>query len=257
MFITRLRPLFLYDIPERPGTDPAPATPETPASPEAAAAAAPGTDWETIAKEHQAWGTRLAQEKATLEQEAQLARALRSQDPGERQQALQQLGLALIDDDPAAGAGGQLYDELSPDVQARLAKVDELEQWRDQTTSQQQQQADYAAYRQITDPELKTLGVPDGLHDVIAEAALNLPAVQTPQGPKPDLQGAWDQFAQMADQFAAIPAVQTAVKKAWADSKPNRALTTPAGQAGTETHDLTTHDGRMAYALGRIQAERG
>lgn len=263
MFITRLLPLlFRVD-------DPGGATPPAPeGAPPAAPSAAPaapeipaGYVTEDRYKEAQAWGTRLAQERTELEADAQIAKALRSSDPAERKAALEAVGLALADE--PADPNQQLYDQLDPQTLARLEAV---EQHIGQTSAETQRQQEYTAYRGLTDPELTSMNVPAALHDVVAEAALNLPPVQTPQGPRPDLQGAYDQLLGLAEhfgeipavqeRFAALPAVQKAVKTAWAASKPRAAVTTPAGQAGTQLPDPLDGEARRQRILDRYEANR-
>lgn len=247
MFITRRCPLFLL-APEGDPTGGEPITPEGAGTePEPTA---PGTDWEAIAKEHQAWGTRLAQEKAELETEAQIARALRSEDSSARAQALAQLGIELVDDG-APDPGAQLYEQVDPQT---LARLEALEQHHAQTTAAQEREQNYAAYREITDPQLAQMQVPEGLRDVVAEAALNLPPVQTPQGPQPDLQAAYEQIQAMAEHFAALPAVQTAVKKSWQKTKPSAALTQQGGVPATQVPPLDTRVKRADYIAEQLAA---
>lgn len=253
MFFTRLhRALFLYDDDESAGG--AGATGADDGQPTHPAEGS-GTDggathnWEERYKEAQVWGTRNAQRAAELEQEAQITRALRSDNAQERQQALEALGLSFVDD---GDGDDQLY-ETDPRMRAEL---EELKAWREQTTSQQQSEANYAAFRQVADPEMQRIGVPDGLYDVIAEAALGLPPVHTPQGQRPDIQGAWTQFEQMAEQFAAIPAVQTAVKKAWANTKPTAAFTQPGGRDGQGVPAFKTGEERREFMLTRFRADQ-
>ena len=217
-------------------------------------------DWEKDYKEAQAWGTRLVQEKAELETEAQIARGLRSEDPAERKKALEAVGLTLEDDDANEG---QVYDQTDPRILAELA---ELKQWKESTTSKSESEQNYTAYRQMTDPELTAMKVPAELHDVISEAALNLPAVQTPQGPRPDLQGAYQQWMkhvqlaagipEMQEHFAGLPAVQTAVKKAWQKTKPTSAVTSPAGREGELAPDPLDGESRRQRILDRYEANR-
>jgi hypothetical protein len=206
-------------------------------------------NWEERYKEAQSWGTRLAQERAELEQEAQLARALKSEDPAEYTEALRALGFNVPDDD--ADEDTQTAG-LDPEVAARLAKVDEIDQWRQQLTAEQEREVNEQQYRQLVDPQLQDMKVPEGLWDVVAEAALNLPAVQTPQGPQPDLEGAMRQVEAMAEHFAALPSVQSAVKKSWANSKPRTALTGAVGAEGTQVLDTDKHENRVAYMMARL-----
>lgn len=256
MFITRLFPLlFRVD-------DPAGAAPPEPITPPEGAPPAipPGYVPEDRYKEAQAWGTRLAQERAEFESDAQIARALRSSDPAERQRALEAVGLVFAEEPGAPGP--QVYDN-DP---ALLARLEAIEQQTQASTAAQERQANQVAYRELTDPELTTMGVPKGLHDVVAEAALNLPPVQTPQGPRPDLQGAYEQLQGLAEhfgeipavqeRFAALPAVQTKVKQGWAKAKPTAATTTSNGQPGTAVVDPLDGEARRQRIRDRVEANR-
>jgi hypothetical protein len=218
--------------------------------------AAAQVNWQDRYKEAQGWGTRLAQEKAQLEQEAQLARALRSDDAAERQRALEQLGLALVTDDATSGLDDEQVFDNDPRV---LQQLTELQQWREQqdaaaqqSTAAQQEQADYQAYRQVTDPQLSQMGVPDALHEVVAEAALNLPPVHTPQGAQPDLAGAWQQLVALSEHFDEVPDVRTRQMKKYAATKPRGPLTSTTGQPGTQTVQLDTRAQRNDYIAQRI-----
>lgn len=213
-------------------------------------------NWEERYKEAQAWGTRLSQQQATLEQEAELARNLR--DPEKRAEALAALGLGLVPDEDQT-TDEQIYDNdprVLAQLQALQERLDKQDQRTQQQTAAQQEQENYQAYRQITDPQLKQLGVPDQLHEVIAGLALELPEIHGPQGTSPDLQGAWNQFLQFSEALDDVPDVRTRQMKKYAASKPQRALVTPNGRAGTDVPDLKTHEGRMAAAMSRMAAER-
>jgi hypothetical protein len=205
-------------------------------------------NWEERYKEAQSWGTRLAQERAELEQAAQQWQALQSDDPTEYLEALRAAGFNVPDEDQDT----QTQQGLDPEIAAKLAKVDEIDQWRNNMTAEQEREANEQQYRTLVDPQLKDMKVPEGLWDVVAEAALNLPAVQTPQGPQPDLEGAMRQVEAMAEHFAALPSVQAAVKKSWANSKPRTALTSTGGAEGTQVLDTDKHENRVAYMMARL-----
>lgn len=254
MFITRRHPMLLL-APDEGAGDGTDATTTAPAETEPTIPTgtgieqeAPGSqqDWETIAKEHQAWGTRLAQERAELEAEAQLARALRSEDPEARKRAFEQLGVQFVDDDEDT----QLYDEMDPRAAAR---IEALEQRLASEDAQREQQANYQAYREITDPEMKRLEIPDRYQELIAEAALELPALQTPQGPTPDIQGAWKQFVSTyLDPYLELPSTQAKARQAWAKTKPTTAVTSPTGRQGTHAPTLDTAEARADYVAQRV-----
>lgn len=250
MFITRRTPLF---APEEGagGGDPAiEAGSPTPPEGTGTQDPAPSQNWEERYKEAQAWGTRNAQRAAELEAEAKLVQALRSEDPAEYTQALRDLGFNVPDPEFEPEGG------LDPEIAAKLAKVDELEQWRNSLTEQEQQQANYASYREMVNPQLSQMGVPEGLHDVVAEAALNLPGIETPQGQKPDLDTAWEQLKEILLLGNQVPEVQSAMKKSWASTKPRAALTSPGGSEGTNVPDLTNRESRQQWMLARLQADR-
>lgn len=251
MFITRRIPSFLLALDEPAGGGGTPPEEGAPTPPEGTGTQAPSENWEDRYKDAQAWGTRLAQERAELEAEAQIARALRSDDPQQQRQALEALGYQVPDEPEDTPPNG-----LDPQIAAKLAKVDELEQWRNSTVEEQTREQNYAQYRAMTDPQLEGMGVPDGLRDMVAEVALDLPPLQTPQGPRPDLAAAMQQVEAMAEHFAALPAVQTAVKKSWKNTKPSAAFTSPGGAEGTQVPDLTDREARQQYQLARFQSDR-
>lgn len=255
MFITRRHPLLLAPddgagdggIPAPEGAAPTPPEtgtgtqeqPTTPAIPE-------GYVPEDRYKEAQAWGTRLAQERAELEAEAQLARALRSEDPEARKRAFEQLGVQFVDDDEDT----QLYDEMDPRAAAR---IEALEQRLASEDAQREQQANYTAYREITSPEMKRLEIPERYQDLVADAALDLPALQTPQGPQPDIQGAWEQFVSTyLDPYLELPSTQAKARQAWAKTKPTTAVTSPTGRQGTHAPTLDTAEARADYVAQRV-----
>jgi hypothetical protein len=220
-------------------------------------------NWEERYKEAQSWGTRLAQERAELEAEAQLARALKSEDPAEYSKALLDAGfgedalraLGLVDE---LESDTQTQQGLDPRIAAKLAKVDELEQRWNSMTEKQQSEANYAEYREEkADPLLKEAGVPEGYWDVIAEAALNRPAVHTPNGLVPDIQGAWNQFVeQYLDPYLDTPTAQQKVKKTWAGNKQRTAFTSTGGAEGKQALDVSDPEQRVAYAMARLQADQ-
>jgi hypothetical protein len=54
----------------------------------------------------------------------------------------------------------------------------------------EEREQQYRRYRSDVDPELERMGIDKALHDGVAEVALDLPLVQTPEGLQPDLRGA-------------------------------------------------------------------
>lgn len=214
-------------------------------------AAQPSVNWEERAKEHQSWGTRLAQENAELRAETELVKALRSEDPEEYNEALRKLGFNVPEEQQQ---DYQQQAELDPELRARLAKVDELDQWRQSLTTEHQQQESYSSYREDVDPQLTKLGVPEAFIESVADIAYTeLPAIQTPQGPMPDLEGAVQRFKDVAAMFAEVPDVQHTAVEAWRKGK-RAPHTSPVGIAGTQTPNLDDRDTRRAWMAEQLMA---
>lgn len=232
MFITRriTTPFIAHEVPEDGGQAPNVETPENAA--QAANEQQPNA-WEDRYKEAQAWGTREAQWRSQHEPVVSLFDAAKNGDPEAAQQILEALGYALPDDETD---DTQLTGELDPRIVAALNKIDELDQGLNSITSEQQQTQQYQNYRDTFDSQIRELGVPDEFIDLVADTAIDLPALQTPQGPRPDLEGAMKQVEAMALTFAAHPAVQNQVKRSWADTKRTHHIS-PVGDAGTQKPD--------------------
>lgn len=202
-------------------------------------------------KEAQGWGTRLAQENVELKAQAQLVEQLRSDDPVEQRKALEALGYTVPDDDLEDTPVPQ---ELDPRIAAKLAKIDEFEQRLDTRSEQEQREQNYTEYRQQFDPKLTDMGVPEQFLKNVADIAYNeLDAIQTPQGPQPDLEGAVAWFKEVAEMFADVPEVQTKVRKSWASTKPRTAFTSAGGGEGTQVLDTDSHENRVAIMMQRLQ----
>lgn len=211
------------------------------------------TNWEERYKEAQAWGTRNAQRAAELETEANLVQQLRSEDWTERKAALETLGIPVEDDDEIEPDTQQ---QLDPRIAAKLAKIDELDQWRESLTTEQQQEQHYSSYREQVDPQFTKLGVPESFLESVADIAYNqLPAIQTPQGPVPDVEGAVKQFKEVAAMFAALPEVQQTAVEGWRKGKKAPHMS-PTGREGTEVPDLSTPEGKVAYVMSRLHEEQ-
>lgn len=216
--------------------------------------ATPSVNWEERAKEHQSWGTRLAQENAELKTKAQLVADLESDDPATYNAALRKLGFNVPEEQEEEA---QQEGELDPRIAAKLAKLDELEQRFNSRDETAQQQEHYAQYREQFDPKLKDMGVPDAFLTNVADIAYNqLDAIQTPQGPQPDLEGAFAQFLEVAEMFAEVPQVQKKVRKNWANTKPQSAFTSAGGGEGTQVLDTSNHENRVAYAMSRLNNDQ-
>jgi len=191
-------------------------------------------NWEDRYKEAQAWGTRVAQEKAQLEQQAQLVQALQSDDPALRKQAFEALGLELADE-----TDDTQYADPSEQLAARL---ETLEQQLAQQNQQAQQAQQIALIEQHVEQQLETLnGLDDSDREWIVNTAVAMPP--TPDG-MPDIKGAYDKFA----------AWETERQKKWVQSKRAHPFS-PGGKEGTQQPDLGTRQGKVDYVLGRLQAD--
>jgi hypothetical protein len=175
----------------------------------------------------------VAQEKAQLEQQAQLVQALQSDDIDVRRQAFEMLGLELADEDDTQF---DPQDQLS----SRLEKLEEQLQQQAQQVQQAQQ---IAQIEQHVEQQLATL---DGLDDSDREWIVNTAVAMPPTAEgMPDIQAAFEKFT----------AWETARQKKWASTKRTTHRVSPNGEEGTQQHDLTTHEGRVAHVLGRMAAE--
>lgn len=207
----------------------------------------PSVNWEERAKEHQSWGTRLAQENAELKAQAQLVEQLRSDDPADQRAALEALGYQVPDEEEVA----PVYE---PDPRLRQ-ELDELKQWRESLTTEQQQEQHYSSYRESVDPQLTQLGVPEAFLESVADIAYNqLPAIQTPQGPMPDVEGAVKQFKEVTAMFAALPEVQQTAVEGWRKGKKAPHMS-PVGTAGTGQPNLEemTEQQILDWQVQRLQ----
>lgn len=188
------------------------------------------TNWEERYKNLQADHTRKAQEAAEYRR---LVEGARQGDP----QAIEALGLALADQEDD--------DEDDLDLDPRVAaKLEALEQ---RLTAQQQQQVEAQQIAQMeaaVETKLDELQVPDddALRDWLVSRAVALPP--TPEG-LPDVAAAHAEFE----------ALIAAQKKQWAGTKRTHHVS-PVGQAGTQTPDLDSHQGRVDFMLARLQGDQ-
>lgn len=205
--------------------------------------------WESRYKEAQAWGTRQSQQAKVLEQ-------WYSDDPAERRKAAEALGVELLEDDSPEGEadteGAGVPAGLDPQTYSEIQYF--LESQREMQQQQEQEQA-YAAYRQETDQQLEKMGVPQELFDMVADAALELPGVETAQGLQPDLEGAVEQIKEWTLRAAALPGVQQTFLDRYRQSKQAPHMS-PGGVAGTEAPDLDAMSlaERHAYMAERLKA---
>jgi hypothetical protein len=181
----------------------------------------------------QAWGHTQAQENAALREKAQLIDDWNSGDPEAQRRAAEALQIQLEEEE----ADQTQYASVDPKILQRLEAFEQSQVQQQQSQVEQQQ---HAAYRSDVDPQLTTMGVPDGFHDAVAETALGLPGLQTVNGLKPDLEGAWAQVKEFILLGVELPDVQTAVKKTWQRTKPTAAVTQAGGVQATHTPPLET-----------------
>lgn len=181
--------------------------------------------------------------RTELEQTQNLLNALYDEDPGIRQQAAEALNLQLAE---------EIEDTPGPDLDPRvLARLEALEQREQSAQQAQAEEQAYAEYRRSTDSELAQMGVPKGLHDVVADTALGM-ARQT--GENPDLRAALQQVEAMAATWAELPAVQNHVKKSWEQTKraPHFSQNGVPGQGAPNLDEMSRND-RHAYMAQRLE----
>lgn len=189
-------------------------------------------NWEARYKEAQAWGTRVAQEKAQLEQQAQLVNDLQSEDYETRNRALQALGLEL-EPEPEPQ-----YDDPSDALAARLERLEQQLSVREQQAAQEQQIAQIEAH---VEAQLNTL---DGLDDSVKQWIVDRAVAMPPTAERmPDIAGAYAQWQEL----------ENALKQNWANTKRAPRIS-QAGQAGTQALPLEAdHNARVQEALQRLQ----
>lgn len=252
MLTTRRFPLFLFEANEAgiAGQAPGVETPETANTPEGTGTndQAAQTNWEERYREAQSWGTKSAQEAAELREYKALIDDWNSDDPDAQRRAAERLGIQLDEEPPADGQ----YAQLDP---AERKLLDEFKQSQIQQQQTQQEQQQMAAYRADVDPQLKTMGIPEDLHELVAEAALQLPGVQTPQGLRPDLQGAVAQIEALGLSVAQLPSVQTKFIENYRKTKRAPAISS-AGTAGTQVPDLDKRSDRQAWMYERLMGDQ-
>jgi hypothetical protein len=192
-------------------------------------------NWEERYKEAQAWGTRVAQEKSQLEQQAALVQALQSDDADTRRQAFEALGLELADETGDDTPHADPQDALAKRLEALEGQI----QQRDQQAQQAQQ---IAQIEQHVEQQLAGLaGLDDSDREWIVNTAVAMPP--TADG-MPDIKAAHEKFT----------AWETERQKKWAKTKRTHAFS-PVGEAGTQQPDLSTTEGKTAHILGRMAAE--
>lgn len=212
----------------------------------------PTVDWEDRYTNLQGAFTRTSQEAAEYRK---VIEGLNSDDPELRAWAAEQVGISFEDDDAYEPAGTQVeqqqYAQLDPQVQQQL---DALLSQQQQAQEAQQAEQDYQAYRAWADPQLEQLGVPEGLTEMVAEAAVNMPPVVSATGEQQiDFEGAWAKTLAFFEQGTAIPQVQAKMLDAYQKTKQTPHVAS-SGQAGVQVPDLTDRKTRAEYIESRFGA---
>lgn len=211
-------------------------------SPENGTATEPAIDWEKRAKDNQAWATRVAQENSQYAE-----RFAAFEDPEQyRRYGEEHHGYVFQDPD----ADDSLADDPAQSELAQLREqVAELSQWRQSTTAEQQQAQERAAYFETVTPQLKEMGVPDSIHELVGEVAASMPYQQTPQGQVPDLQGAIQRVEELLLAASDMPALQKKLTQHYLESK-KAPMIKAGGQAAIKAVPLdATHTERVRVML--------
>lgn len=210
----------------------------------------PTVDYEKRFKDAQAWGTKLSQELASVKERAALLDALESDDPKSQAEALARFGIQL-DYEDMAPEPQQPQAGVDPELQA---KIDYLLEQQQASEAASQQEADYRAFRQMVDPELTQMGLPEELHEIVAEAALTLPGVPDEFGNMtPDLQGAVAQITELAQTLGKLPGVERQRLQQYRETKQAPAIS-ESGTAGTQVPDLSDRKTRQEVLQERWNA---
>ena len=192
---------------------------------------------------------------AELEKYETFVQALYSDDPEIRAVALEALGLDTnmnSEDDkraPMAEEAQEAEQPMHPDVAAQL---EDLQGWRNS-----REEADRAeqAYQQIvadSAPIFDEQNIPEQAREVILQTALNMPGVDTPEGPKPNIAGAVEELTNLAMTVSAVPAIRTAILNEYKNSK--QAPAAPrGGAAGEQAPDLNDRGQRLAYMTSLLE----
>ena len=193
--------------------------------------------------------TRASQEAAEYRR---VIEGLNSDDPEVRSWAAQQIGIEFLPDDDAPDDTQQAqYAQLDPRVQQQLEQLLTSEQEKQQ---QAQAESEMNAYREWAGGRLDSLGVPEGLRETVADAALNMPPVWTVDGEQPDIEGAWNNVLEFLERAADVPQVRTRVLDAYSKSK-QAPHVAQSGQAGVQVPDLSDRNTRQARIEALYQGE--
>ncbi len=212
-------------------------------TPEAGTGGPPESNWEDRYKEAQQWGTRNAQRVAELERYEQVVTGLNSDDPEQRRWAAEALGLQLEEEEPAEDTDTG-YAPIDPHIEQRLSQFEQQQQ-------AQAEQAQFDAVRKLVAPELKELGLTGEFADYVYGIAYDDP-IETPQGVRPNIQGALQQLEQLIELGLDVPAIQGKAFKKLQASKRAPSISS-SGIAGTQVPDLDKRSDRQAYLEQRMQ----
>lgn len=194
-------------------------------------------------KEVQSWATRLAQEKAQLD------------DPDYRRQLLEQWGYQIGDPEPEPD-DSFVEDPTQAELTKLREQVQQLSEWQQGLTTQQQQDQALAAFRAEADPKLKAMGVPEGIHDLVTDLALQqMPFVHTPQGAVPDLEGAVKAVQEFVLSAAEMPEVRGQLLKGWQGTKRTTHRVSPVGEAGSQVPNLDDRQERVDWMTSQLVDE--
>lgn len=183
--------------------------------------------------------TRATQEAAQLrDQVAQYA------DPEYRAQLFREIAAEQgFEIQEAAEDDGQLYQEVDPRIRAEL---DELKQWRDSTTTEQQQAQHIEWLDSVCEQQFGSLGaqLSDQQEEWITNRAFSMPPKEMPDGSKvPDISGAYAEYQALID----------AEKQTWAKSK-RAPHVSSAGKEGTQVPNLDNRQERLDWMSEQLLA---
>lgn len=194
------------------------------------------TNWEDRYKEAQAWGTKSSQEAA---QYRQLIEALQSDDPDTRSYAAQVLGLQL------AQQQQHTDDEFEDDPLAEInQRINEIDQWRQQTMSQAQQQATEQRDVEVIGNGLGQLSEQLGRKLTDKEVQLLGDAAWANR----DEQGL-PNISQVIELFTGI---RTEDQRSWAQGKRQAPFVSSSGQEATHAPDLSDDRQRQAWMAQQL-----
>lgn len=214
------------------------------------AAATEGTPAPADAQqEEENWQQRYLDTQAAYTQGQQEMSRLRGQvdqyaDPEYRSQLFRELaaeqGYEIQD---PADDDSQIYQETDPRIRAEL---EELKQWRDSTTSEQQQSQHIEWLDTIVGEQFGELGtqLTDKQEEWITNRAFSMPPREMPDGSKvPDIPGAFKDYQELVAEE----------KQSWAKSK-RAPHVSAVGTAGTQVPNLDNRQERLDWMAERLMA---